>query len=439
MAQIGFFNPPYFGKRIGSMYECGVRAGSRWPFMNLSKSFPGRKFTAEYCPFPFFLAFSATYTQSKGADVVFRDSLAIRESYNQFFERAKGHEYIVIESATPSWDHDAWVIKTIKEMYPDTKIVVTGTIGATRAEEILHSHPVHAVCRGEYEKGVVRILNGESGVIDFDFLTEDEMNSQPPPYMDHEHAGMYFDVNPKGNLYPLLHAWGSRGCLWRCLFCAWPATMTNNDPLGDGKRTVRYYHSDYFLNYMPKWIKDYGFRSAYFDSDTENVGDKHTLDLCRAMKIIGLPWTAMCRIDTIKRETWLEMKRSGCMGVKIGYESGSQRVIDQIIHKQLNLEKARETTHYLKSIGLTVHATISYGHPGETVEEMQMTKDYLKSLNADTWQESGMALLEGSPASALVQLGKLDRYPGAKVDENFISDLDGAHKMQTLELSGSIK
>lgn len=436
MSKVLFANPAYWGKRIGSLYEGGVRAGSRWPFMNLTKSFPGRKFNAEYCPYPFFMGFAATYAAKAGADVTFRDSLALRESYGRLYEMVKSFEYIVIESATPSWDHDAWVIKTIKEHNPHIKVIVTGTIGATRAEEILHNHPVHAVCRGEYEKGVVRVLNGESGVIDFDFLTEQEMNEQPPPYMDREHAGMYYDNNPKGNQYPLLHAWASRGCFAVCLFCSWPATMTGNDPEGKGGRKVRNYNSDWILSWMPKWIKDYGFRSVYFDDDIFNGSNKHVRDICRAMRIIGIPWSAMCRADSISWDVWKEMKDSGCFGVKLGFESGSDRVVNQIIGKNLNLDKARETTHYLKSLGMTVHGTFAFNHPGETPEEMQMTVEYRKSLNLDSYQESGMALLEGTPAQSLIQLGKLDRYPDAKVDENFISDADGARKMHALEQAG---
>lgn len=429
--QVLFTNPPFWGPRRGSTYMAGVRAGSRWPFLQASHSFPGRACLKEYVPVPFFLGFACTWAKAHGVEAVYRDSIALRESYGQFFTHVQNgrYDYIVFESATPSWDHDARIIGEIKKLAPESKIIVTGTIGSTRAQEILEDHPVHAVCKGEYEKGVMRIVKGQSGVIDFDFLTEKEMNSQPPPYMDQQYAPLYFDHNPKGQRWPLLHAWGSRGCLWRCLFCSWPATMTNNDPHGDGKRAYRIYSGDWLLSYMPQWKKDYGFEGLYFDDDTFNVGDKHVLDICRAMYRVGLPWTAMCRIDTLKPETWREMKRSGCIGVKIGYESGSQRVIDDIIHKQLNLEKARETTHLLKSIGLTVHGTFSVGHPGETPEEVQRTTTYRQSLNLDTYQESGMALLEGTPADSLVQLGSLPKYPGAKVDDNFIRDTDGLHKL----------
>jgi len=86
------------------------------------------------------------------------------------------------------------------------------------------------------------------------------------------------------------------------------------------------------------------------------------------MRRVGVPWSAMCRADTIRPELWQEMKDSGCFGVKIGFESGNQYVIDNIVNKRLNLEGARETVAIVKRTGMSVHGTFTYGLPGETME-----------------------------------------------------------------------
>ena len=75
-------------------------------------------------PYPFFLGYATTYaTKEIGKDkVFFRDSIALSESYKSFYkyldEIKNKIEYLLIESATPSWDHDYKLIKTIKEKYP---------------------------------------------------------------------------------------------------------------------------------------------------------------------------------------------------------------------------------------------------------------------------------------------------------------------------------
>jgi len=112
------------------------------------------------------------------------------------------------------------------------------------------------------------------------------------------------------------------------------------------------------------------------------------------MKDLNMPWSAMCRADTVSLTTWNVMKDSGCFGVKIGYESGSQRVIDHIINKRLDLKKAFDTTQYIKLLGIKVHGTFTIGLPGETKEEVPQTHDYIHSLGLDSFQLSGTTEIE---------------------------------------------
>lgn len=435
--KVCFANPPWWCGLRGSRMIGGLRAGSRWPFTMPLNSIPDVYRFGDYSVYPMFMGYAATYTaKHTGANVIFRDSIATRESYIKFFDYVKeeNFQYVIIETATPSWDHDINIIKSVVHDCPDTKIIVTGPIAATRAEEILSTAPVHAVIKGEFEKGCVKVINeGKSGVIDFDFLTQDEMNAAPFPYMDDNHHWRYWDSNPRGQQHPQLQAWTSRGCTFRCIFCSFPANMTNADPDGNGKRIMRFYTPEYMEAFLAEWVSKFKFNSIYLDDDTMNMGDKHTLAMCRVMRKIGKPWSAMCRADTIKRETWKEMKDSGCFGTKLGFEVGSQRVVDQIIHKNLDLEEARETVKYLKSIGMTVHGTFSYGAPGETKEEMLMTRKYRESLPLDSYQESGMALIDGTPLDTLgKQTAPLKKYPGAVKDDNYKEYTDGNVKMVEL-------
>lgn len=439
-----FSNPPWWEKREGSLrsrlkgnswWRVGVRAGSRWPFTYLSNCKPDKFVFGEYMPYPFFMGYATTYAKkATGADVRLRDSIALRESYKTYYEHliAERYEYIFIEIATPSWEHDSRLIKEIKKRLPETKIVVTGPITTTKSEEILQNYPIHACIRGEYEKGSVRVLNGESGIIDYDLLTLAEMNAAPFPYFDETHAYRYWDGNPIGQVAPHAQIWSSRGCPFKCIFCVWPATMTGNDPEGTQARTVRHYTSDYMEAYIREPIDRFQFKCIYFDDDTFNLGNSHVVNMCEVMSRIGVPWSAMCRADTIKMETWKLMKESGCFGVKLGFESGNQRVVDKIVNKHLDLKYAGEVVHELKRLGMTVHGTFTYGLPGETKEEMLDTKRFISSLPFDSFQESGTAEIEGTPLHTLREKGKLEKYEGATIDSNYSRAVDGSKKMQHL-------
>jgi hypothetical protein len=87
-------------------------------------------------------------------------------------------EYFLLESATPSWEHDYKLIKEIKGKYPHFKIIIAGSIGSV-PEKLQHCKEIHAILKGEYEKNTLKVLNGEKGIIDYDLLTLDEMNQSP--------------------------------------------------------------------------------------------------------------------------------------------------------------------------------------------------------------------------------------------------------------------
>jgi radical SAM superfamily enzyme YgiQ (UPF0313 family) len=441
-----FANPPWWegiekheesGER---RWRCGVRAGSRWPHTILVRSAPDRLAYKEYLPYPFFLGFAATYAQREtDADVTFRDSIALRESYESFYAHveARKYDFIFIETGSPSLSHDLGVMAKLRTLLPNTKIVICGPI-VNSPEELKQANGLyHAAIKGEYEKGSVRVLNGESGIIDYDLLTVEEMNSQPFPYMDSQYAKLYWDGVANRGTWPIMKLWGSRGCPYKCIFCVWPATMTGNDPDGSRKRSVRHYSG----RYLEAWIRHYltiaPFSFIYFDDDTFNLGQKHVLDVCDAMERVALPWGAMCRADGIDRDGWLRMKETGCVAVKIGFESGNQWVVDNIVNKHLDLKEARETVHFLKSIDINVHGTFTFGLPGETAEQMAETQAFIQSLPMDTYQTSGCAEIKGTPLAELRLKGNLKKYPGAAATDDYQAVADGSRKMKKIGVTST--
>jgi radical SAM superfamily enzyme YgiQ (UPF0313 family) len=432
-------NLPWWQRGDNGEIRAGIRAGSRWPFTFQTNSRPDAPAYGEYLPYCMFLGFAASWCQRAfpHAKVILRDSLARRESYGVYLEHlaAEQYDYIVIESATPCWSHDRHCLRLIREASPRAKIIITGTITSTRAQEITDLG--HAAVLGEYEKGVVRALKGEWGKIPHDMLTTEEMNAAPFPMFDEEYALTYFDACPSGQTSPELIVWTTRGCTFSCVFCSWPATMTNNDPDGQGKRRVRFYSPEYVdAQIRARLERNPTIKSIRLDDDTMNFGDKHTMGISAVMKRIGLPWSAMCRADTIKLSTWNIMHEAGCFGVKLGMESGSQHVVTNIVNKHLDLTdvESRILPH-LKSIGMHIHTTWTVGLPGETPTQAGETiamiqRLYDKGLH-HTHQLSGTATIEGTPLHKIAQGEKLKAYPGAS-NEDFAVNPDGQDKIERM-------
>ena len=277
-----FSNPPWWEEpmkfkdsknRMHTIYRAGIRAGSRWPFtVHLLGSKPDKRADGEYVPYPFFMGYAATYLQKHaGVDVLFRDSIALRESYRTWVRYLKTEkpDYIVIESASSSWEHDKKLLFKINQHFPKMKIIITGPISA-KAKEVLETTPAIACVKGEYEKGVLQVIEGTEGILPHNLLTKKEMNAAPFPWFDELHAYKYWDDNPKGQRAPQAQVWSSRGCPYKCIFCVWPATMTGNDPDGTGRRKVRHYSKDYMEGFLTELVERFSFRTIYFDDDTFN-------------------------------------------------------------------------------------------------------------------------------------------------------------------------
>jgi radical SAM superfamily enzyme YgiQ (UPF0313 family) len=208
--------------------------------------------------------------------------------------------------------------------------------------------------------------------------------------------------------------------------------MWNEDHDGKGFRSVRQYSEDYIENFLTELVEKYRIRHIFFDDDTFNLGDAHVLKVCRVMRKLKIPWGAMCRLDTVSMDTWRCMRESGCFWMRIGFESGSQWVVDNIVNKRLDLAKAREVAIALHEMGFFMHGTFTYGLPGETVEQMMETKRYIKSIPLDTYQESGTGEMDGTPLALLRSEGHLDNYSGAVLDDDYNKISDGGEKIRRL-------
>ena len=399
-------------------------------------------------PFPFFLAHAAAHTQRllPNARVQMRDSIARGESYQAFSEYLTEFkpDWLVLETATAAWSHDKTLLNLIAQGFPSIRIILTGPLDATTADQIMADLPtVAAIVQGEYDKHIAPVVTGTaSGLVRHNLLTQDELAASPLPMWDEAAALNYFDACPpmkSGERAPQLTLWASRGCPFKCIFCVWPAVMTGNDPDGTKARRVRTYPAEYIERHIRARLAEAEKRgtpicSVYFDDDTFNLVEKHAVEIAEVMKRIGLPWSAMCRADTLSMDGWAALRDSGMYGAKLGFESGSQSVIDKIINKRLDLTKAAETARALRRMGLTVHGTFTVGLPGETQAQQQETVAFIKALyesgGLDTHQLSGTAEIEGTPLHTLSTTGYLEKFPGAKIGGDYYASADGQKKIE---------
>lgn len=92
----------------------------------------------------------------------------------------------------------------------------------------------------------------------------------------------------------------------------------------------------------------------------------------------GAPWYGFARIDEhlADQEFCHALRRSGCVMLKLGLESGDQGVLDRMC-KGIDLVTASRVLNNLKEAGIPVYCYLLFGTPGETIAEARRTLEFV--------------------------------------------------------------
>ncbi len=416
----------------------GVRAGSRWPHLEEEGN--------RYLPFPFYLAYATAILERGGYECLLIDGIGERISEDDYIQRAIEFkpDVTILEASAPSLPEDFRQAQKIKDACPQTRIVFCGIHLDMYRPGFLDENPiVDFVMKGEYDLLALPLIEAIESSGDLSTVpnlvyrdesgTSRETKTEPAaadldsiPWPARHHLPMknYWD-QPGGIPEPSLQMWASRGCPYTCIFCAWPQIMYGNN-------RYRTRNPVDVVDEIEAMVKEYGFRSFYFDDDTFNIGKQRILALCEEIerRELNLPWAAMARADTTDRETLKAMRDAGLVGIKYGVESGSQQLVDTA-QKNLDLEKVEEMVCVTRELGINQHLTFSFGLPGETWETVRKTIDFAKRLNPETVQFSIMTPFPGSSFYHILERdGKLlsrdwSKYDGGTTSVIRTDALDG--------------
>jgi radical SAM superfamily enzyme YgiQ (UPF0313 family) len=171
----------------------------------------------------------------------------------------------------------------------------------------------------------------------------------------------------------------SRGCPFRCTFCA-------------GK----YVHPKYSCNtgfnvaaQMHKLYDKYGIKNFYFREDNFTASPKRLDEFCDVLLLTSnrakFKWVCESRAKRLTPAVVEKMAKAGCVGLYIGCESGSDRVL-KLMHKMETVEDYRTVFPILKANGINTYTTWMFGYPGETALDAHATltlSEELEPTSAD--------------------------------------------------------
>jgi anaerobic magnesium-protoporphyrin IX monomethyl ester cyclase len=194
--------------------------------------------------------------------------------------------------------------------------------------------------------------------------------------------------------YFSLNMAASRGCSFRCAWCAKPTW--GNQYLQRGASEVALEMAHLKRSFAPQhvWFADdiFGFRVDWI------------ADFAAAVRAEdgGIPFTIQTRADLISERMAQALQNAGCKEAWIGAESGSQQVLDAM-NKGTTVSEIRMARERLKAAGIRVGLFIQLGYMGEQLADIVATRDLLEAARPD---EIGVSVSYPLPGTKFYDLVK---------------------------------
>jgi anaerobic magnesium-protoporphyrin IX monomethyl ester cyclase len=214
----------------------------------------------------------------------------------------------------------------------------------------------------------------------------------------------------KAHGYFSLNMAASRGCPFRCAWCAKP--IWGNQYLQRNAIEVAEEMAYLKRSFNPDhiWFADdiFGFRVDW------------VAEFAATVKAAGaqIPFTIQTRADLVSERMAEVLRDAGCREAWIGAESGSQRVLDAM-NKGTTVTEIRIARQRLKAVGIRVGFFIQLGYMGEELSDILATRELLVAARPD---EIGVSVSYPLPGTKFYELVKAQL--GGKTRWHESNDLD---------------
>lgn len=403
------------------------------PIYNKAKY--GRRFFAPYAP-PIGLAYIASTLRREGYEARVVDTIGRGWEDIEALIRYEMPDIVGINCFTEQRQAAFILADTVKSVNKNIKVAIGGVHASFMHEQILKNFlSVDIVVIGEGEitfLELVRALHGGgklSRVKGITYREKDEiikteerplisdLDSLPFPDFDDfakTSYGVYspiraFNIRDKnGNLAKHMSINTSRGCFAKCQFCSvhrfWRSCWRARSPAN-------------VADEIEKLSREKGVGFINFADDIFTVKEERVVTICKEIlkRDIRIAWDCETRADFISRDMLHWMKRSGCVSIAFGIESGSPFILNSI-DKKISVDKIEEAVYLTKSEGIKVSLLLMVGNPGESEETINESISLVEKLKPDIRAVQIASVYPGAP------LYDLYKSTGSINDDYWLTD-----------------
>ncbi len=352
---------------------------------------------------PLGLAYLASSLIKAGFDVEIIDSYAFDYSVIDIENilKKKDFEIIGITATTLSLDIAIEILRISKIINPNCVTIIGGPHTTALPTETLKSYSfIDFIIRGEAEETIVELLDkiekresyydikgisykeGDKIRNNPDRELIQDLDSLPFPaydllpmdkYFPSPHHG--FSFYKKVNNYPFFSIFTSRGCPYRCTFCASAVTW---------RRKVRVRSTDNVMEEIDLLVDKYKIKNLDIYDDTFLLKKDRTIQILNELikRNYDLDFSCLSRVDSIDDEIVSKLSKANCYSLRFGIESGSPKILE-LMKKDINLNQALDAFKLIKKYNIVRNACFIFGHPGETLDTANETIKFVKKLDPD--------------------------------------------------------
>ena len=315
---------------------------------------------------------------------------------------ASEYDLAVLHTSAPSFAHDVRVAEALKAENPSLRIGLVGAhVAVDPARALSSSNAIEFVARNEFDFTVKEVAQGKppDTIQGLSFRVNGHIHHMPnrPTLENMDELPFVVDVYKRDLtieryvigylLHPYLSLYTGRGCRSKCTFCLWPQTVG-----GHRYRTRSVDHVVAEIATATRYFPQ--VREYFFDDDTLTDDLPRVEALARRLGKLGVTWSCNAKAN-VPYGTLRVLKDNGLRLLLVGYESGNQKILNNV-KKGIRLDTAREFTRHAKSLDIKIHGTFILGLPGETPETIEETIRFAQKVDPDTIQVSIAAPYPGT-------------------------------------------
>ena len=285
---------------------------------------------------------------------------------------------------TLDFDEQRSIVRSLRERYPKALHIAGGPHAAIYREEALEVFDALVIGDGEecivqavrdIENSRLQKIYEQNGAVDINVYPYPSRRYLPAATVARK--GLLTLKNKKG--YDELRSATvifSRGCPYRCHFCALPAVRTHAPGL-------RYRKPELVEEEIEYLKREYGMQGISLLDEIGIPLDGTAAAHLEAIGRTGIVWRAQCRVDGITPGIAKLAKESGCVTMAMGVESVSQTSLD-IINKKIDVARARRSIALLRESGIECRIYMIVGLPGEPEDIVDRTWDFIRETDPES-------------------------------------------------------